>query len=519
MSDLGIDIGQELGVDIDVSFSTAGAVGGDDSPLSDMIAKLEAAGAESGVVCCMGTANEWPFLRDYASTPALADADFADMKGTSRGERDAMFYDLERSADGATPAALNRPGAVTTVDWVRIAPSASAPWGGVETTVAWGGTGETEPTNFTYAARYTGSGYTLEMFRETGAGADRRIQFLVPNGFRRQTAYVPVTWTIDASGNARCYLGTHQLGWSFGGVGGVSGDLDGDVTGLVASGGTAGSFGADDLTGSLVAASIIMDVDLPSAPSEALRGGYDYAIPEALRSEAEVTALSTEAGCVMAFTGGSPTSSNAPVDVLGTVDATGGFFEDVAGTIAESRCSRYVGDRYVTARTGSTYAPTFTGTVITGDLRVLCSVVYRAGATFIAGNFATGETAPTDYPWSINFNGASGVRWFSETLAGKNIEIFWSLPETLTPGDVRELEARREDNGDGTGTVRLWWTQPDGTRTRLSPSSFTAQSPATAVADVDDGVRITNTTDGSATRFGLSQNAPVRYCVVYDQIP
>ena len=519
MSDIGIDVGQELQVDIDVSFSTSGAVGGGGGPVSDMIARLEAAGAESGVVCCMGTANEWPFLRDYASVPSLADADFADTKGTARGERDAMFYDLDRSADGATSAALNRPGAVTTIDWVRIAPSATTPWGSLETTVSWGGSGESEPVNFGYAARYKDAGYTLEMFRETGAGSDRRIEFVVPNGFKIQTAYVPVAWTIDASGNARCYLGTHQLGWSFGGVGGVAGDLDGDVTGLVASGGTAGSFDANDLTGSLVAASIIMDVDLPSAPSEALRGGYDYTIPDALRSEAYVTALSAEAGCVMAFTGGSPTSSNAPVDVLGTVDATGGFFEDPAGTISESRCERFVGDRYVTTRTGSTYAPTFTGTVITGDLRVLCGVVYRSGAAFIVGNFATGESAPTDYPWSINFSGAAALRWFSEALAGRNIEIFWNLPETLIGGDVREIDLQREDNGDGTGTVRVWWTQPDGTRTRLSPSSFTAASPATAVADVDDGVRITNTTDGSSTQFGLSQDAPVRYCVVYDQLP
>ena len=519
MSDIGIDVGQELQVDIDVSFSTSGAVGGGGGPVSDMVARLESAAAVSGVVCCMGAADEWPYLRDYASPAALNDSDFADLKGTVRGERDAMFYDLTRSADGATSAALNRPGALTTIDWVRIAPSASAPWGSIETTVAWGGAGESEATNFTYAARYTDSGYALEMFREVGSGSDRRIEFLVPNGFRRQTAYVPVTWTIDASGNARCYLGTHQLGWSFGGIGGVSGDLDGDVTGLVASGGTAGSFDAKDLTGSLTAASIIMDVDLPSAPSEALRGGYDYSIPDALRSEAEVTALSAGAGCVMAFTGGSPTSSNAPVDVLGTVDATGGFFQNTAGTVPESRCGRYVGDRYITARTGSTYAPTFTGTVITGDLRILCSVVYSLGAAFVVGNFATGESAPSDYPWSINFNGASGLQWFSETLGGRNINIFWSLPETLTPGDVREFEIQREDNGDGTGTVRAWWTEPDGTTTRLSPSSFTAQSPATAAADVDDGVRITNTTDGSSTRFGLSQNAPVRYCVVYDQLP
>lgn len=233
--------------------------------------------------------------------------------------------------------------------------------------------------------------------------------------------------------------------------------------------------------------------------------------------------MAAESGCVMAFTGGSPTSGNAPVDLLGNIDAAGGFAENALGTIPEDRCFRYIGDRYITGIVGSTYAPpaaSFPDPIILGDLRVRCGFVYRTGSTFIVGNFATGESANTDYPWSANMNGGNRIRWFSETLGGRNIDIQWTLPETLNGGDAREFEMIKSDNGDGTSDLSVKWYWPGSPDGEIlnTVASISVQSPATAV-DNGSYVTITNTTDASLTQFGLSANAPVRYCVIYDTVP
>lgn len=366
----------------------------------------------------------FPGVKDYAGTISDDELTDQDLSSTPTAERIGLYTSATILGSAVANTGVNTIDDDTFTAVFEVNSSVTTNRG----LLTFGSSGETEPTNFTYAVRLRDNA-TAEFFCEAGAGANREARWRIPD--RIDTVdYAQIRFVRDA-GALTCYYGSKQLKYVTSVTGGTD-NGDGSVSNMAATGGSSAALGITDATDEVNPILLqIQDEPLPDADARLALVDWDDTDWEP-----------------------SGVSSFATANTVVLLEPQSGGLADLAGLIDLPDWSvtgtevNYYDDVWTTASSWTlSNARSVPELQITGDLTIDMAGVWEGVNGFYYAHSGGGETPDTNYLYGLSVSSTS-IFYFSEDSSGSNSQVTWNLPAALEVGELFTTRLVRTAGGE-----------------------------------------------------------------------